>query len=233
MVQHVSHSCWTSNDNLWGKAFRTQKCIWFSADVWTRRENSIKFCNSKSFPDKAKGKSAIITPLPPPPPPPVSLSIRSIYFHLFTVCSLTVLSNQLKFLPMMSFLKSEWDVIECLPFSSLQARKNVLAFENPLTMKSVKDALVSQGHMMTWPITTYPLLTADMIDMGKTIGHGNWGSIRHGVVSLNGKRKEVAVKQPKGKGHCGCVMKTAVRAKRWLIKETAGWYASWMLPALK
>ena len=59
------------------------------------------------------------------------------------------------------------------------------------------------GQMMTWPITSHPLLTSDMIDMGKTIGHGNWGSIRHGVVSLNGKRKEVAVKQPKGKGQIG------------------------------
>ena len=37
-----------------------------------------------------------------------------------------------------------------------------------------------------------------MIDFGKTIGHGNWGSLRYGIVSVDGKKLEVAVKQPKG-----------------------------------
>ena len=53
------------------------------------------------------------------------------------------------------------------------------------------------GSMATWPINTCHLITPDMIDFGKTIGHGNWGSIRYGIVRIKGRKIEVAVKQPK------------------------------------
>ena len=54
------------------------------------------------------------------------------------------------------------------------------------------------GAMNSWPVAPYHLITPDMISLGRTIGKGNWGHIRHGIVSIGGKKVEVAVKQPHG-----------------------------------
>ena len=104
-----------------------------------------------------------------------------------------------------SWFHFHWQYSFSLTF---QAKQDLLT----LPVKNMPHALAQSGRMATWPINSIPLITADMIDFGKTIGHGNWGSIRYGIVKVQGKKMEVAVKQPKSKWR---VTKETMRWSQW------------------
>ena len=64
--------------------------------------------------------------------------------------------------------------------------------------RNALQAMTLPGRLVTWPLNEFHIVTESMIDLGQLIGHGNWGDIRHGFIRLDGKKNEVAVKQPRG-----------------------------------